>query len=266
MEKISLDYKLSTKSSLSWKAPQQSVYINQGLYGVYFFTPDGMKYINKDINSKLTSQKEIEKGTKGAKRIIQLNFGNGFSAIYNYEWIDGNTKGNQVITNNQSIAAWQFTGYSFKDGSLEKETVLAGTTSKMEDKISFKGDKGNIEITQNRYDIKTGKLLAGVSYQVIWEDPPAMLKPTEQISLKFELNTKSSFSWKAPQQSVHFNQGLYGIYFITPDGTRYITKDIKSLLTTEKAVEKGSKGMKRVIQVNFGNGFAAMYNYEWKEY
>ena len=266
MEKISLDYKLNTMSSLSWKAPQQSVYINQGLYGVYFFTPDGTKYITKDINSKLTSQKEIEKGTKGAKRIIQLSFGNGFAAIYNYEWREGNTTEKQIINDTQSANAWHFTGYLFKDGTLQKESVLAGTSSKMNDVISFQGNKGNIEITHNRYDVKTGKLLAGVIYKVLWTDPPANLRPDEKISLDFQLVTMSTVSWKAPQQSVYLNQGLSGIYFITPDGTKFITKDVKSKLTTEKVIEKGSKGVKRALLLNFGNGFSATYNYEWREF
>ncbi|MDP3359126.1 MAG: hypothetical protein Q8S41_07230, partial [Lutibacter sp.] len=61
-----------------------------------------------------------------------------------------------------SESGWYLTNYTFKDGSLSKGTVLMGTTSTMKDVISFKGDKGKIEISHNNYDDKTGKLLAGV--------------------------------------------------------------------------------------------------------
>ncbi|MBE0653036.1 MAG: hypothetical protein IH594_04525 [Bacteroidales bacterium] len=164
------------------------------------------------------------------------------------------------------VSGWQLTDYSFKDGTLQKESVLAGTTSRMNDVISYKGDKGNIEITQNRYDVKTGKLLAGVTYRVLWTDPPTILIPDEKGSLDFELATISSLTWKAGQQSMHLNQGLNGNYFVTPDGTKYITKDIKTRLTTEKVIDKGTKGAKRVLQMNFGNGFSATYNYEWRDF
>lgn len=165
---------------------------------------------------------------------------------------------------NQS--GWQLTGYSFKDGTLQNETVLAGTASKMKNVISYKGDKGSIEITQNRFDVTSGKLLAGVTYAVNWTDPPTILIPGEKSFLEYEVRTISSLTWKVPQQSMHLNQGLNGIYFVTPDGMKYFTKDFKARLTTEKAIEKGSKGTKRIIQINFGNGFSATYNYEWKEF
>ncbi len=265
-EMSSFDFELTTLSSLTWKVPQQSMHLNQSLNGVYFVTPDGTKYITKDIKSVLTTEKVLDKGTKGAKRVLQMNFGNGFSATYNYEWRENIPTEKQSVTEDKNITGWHMTNYSFKDGSLQKETVLAGTTSKMKDVISFKGDKGNIEITQNRYDLKSGKMLAGITYKVIWTDPPAVLKPEEKSSFDFELTTLSSLTWKVPQQSMHLNQSLNGVYFVTHDGTKYITKDIKSVLTTEKVLDKGTKGAKRVLQMNFGNGFSATYNYEWKEY
>jgi hypothetical protein len=147
---------------------------------------------------------------------------------------------------------------------MEKESVLAGTSSRMKDKISFKGRRGNIEISQNRYDVKTGKLLAGVTYRVTWSDPPEFLRAQEQTSFDFEIRTLASSAWKAPQQSAHLNQGASGIYFVASDGARYLTKDIKSPLITEKPIERGTKGAKRVLQMNFGNGFAAIYSYEWR--
>jgi hypothetical protein len=78
------------------------------------------------------------------------------------------------------------------------------------------------------------------------------------------VKTVSSLVWKIPQQTVHINQGASGVYFVTPDGTKYLTKDIRATLTTEKVIEKGTPGAKRVLQLNFGNGFAASYSYEWR--
>ena len=103
----------------------------------------------------------------------------------------------------------------------------------------------------------------------IHSQPPAKasgwyLKPDIKTSVNYELKTTSSLSWKAPQQSIHVDQGLYGIYYITTGGIKYIKKDIREKLTTEKPILKGTKGAKRVIQVNLGNGFHAVYTYEWR--
>ncbi|MDZ7615198.1 MAG: hypothetical protein U5K51_16995 [Flavobacteriaceae bacterium] len=85
--------------------------MNQGLNGVYFVTPDGTKYITKDINSTLSSEKVIDKGTKGAKRMVQMNFGNGFSATYNYEWRDGNATAIAPVVESKSGNGWHLTNY-----------------------------------------------------------------------------------------------------------------------------------------------------------
>jgi hypothetical protein len=263
-EKGAFDFELKTLVSSGWKAPQQSAHFNQGSSGVYFVAPDGAKYLIKDIKSTLTSERAIEKGNQGAKRVLQMNFGNGFSVSYGYEWRDSGIEEGKPASGGKGPDGWVLTGYNFKDGSMEKESVLAGTSSRMKDKISFKGRRGNIEISQNRYDVKTGKLLAGVTYRVTWSDPPEFLRAQEQTSFDFEIRTLASSAWKAPQQSAHLNQGASGIYFVASDGARYLTKDIKSPLITEKPIERGTKGAKRVLQMNFGNGFAAIYSYEWR--
>ena len=139
-----------------------------------------------------------------------------------------------------------------------------GTTTKIYDTITYKGDKGNLVISHKRFDLKTGKLLAGVTYKVIWTDPPSVLKPKVKTSINFELKTISFLSWKAPQQSMRVDQGLYGVYYLTPGGVKFIKKDIREKLTTEKPILKGIKGAKRMIQLNFGNGFHAVYTYEWR--
>ncbi len=163
-----------------------------------------------------------------------------------------------------NTSGWRLVNYSFKDGSAKRETVLAGTSSKMYDLVTHKGGKGDIEISHNRYDTKTKKLLAGVTYKVIWSDPPKFLNPGEKASLDYQLNTISSLSWKPPQQTVYLNQGVNGVYFSAPDGTKFITKNLKDKLTSEKVIEKGSAGSKRTIQVSLGNGYSAIYSYEWR--
>ena len=45
----------------------------------------------------------IDKGTKGAKRVLQINFGNGFSATYNYEWREGTSTEKQIF-NEEKLA------------------------------------------------------------------------------------------------------------------------------------------------------------------
>jgi len=260
-EKPFVDFELSTISSSSFKVPQQSMHINQGLNGVYFVTHDGTKYITRDIKERLITEKVIEKG--GTKRMIQMNFGNGFVATYEYVWRESKPVEKPATATISIVNGWHLTNYTLKDGSLQKESVLMGTNSKMNDVISYKGEKGNIEITYNRFDVKTGKMLAGVVYKASWTDPPAVLVPGEKPFVDFELSTISSSSFKVPQQSMHINQGLNGVYFVTHDGTKYITRDIKERLITEKVIEKG--GTKRMIQMNFGNGFVATYEYEWRE-
>ncbi len=163
-----------------------------------------------------------------------------------------------------NTSGWHLLDYSFKDGTARYETALMGTNSKMYDLVSHKGGKGNIEISQKRYDTKTGKMLAGVTYKVIWSDPPKFLKPGEKAALDYQLSTISSLTWKPPQQTVHLNQGLNGVYFTASDGTKFITKNLKDKLTSEKVIEKGTAGSKRTIKVTLGNGYSAIYSYEWR--
>ncbi|MDZ7615200.1 MAG: hypothetical protein U5K51_17005 [Flavobacteriaceae bacterium] len=81
------------------------MHVNQGLNGVYFVTPDGTKYITKDINSTLSSEKVIDKGTKERKECVQMNFGNGFSATYR---IDDAGIGKMYPTSNVGLSTILF--------------------------------------------------------------------------------------------------------------------------------------------------------------
>ncbi|HOZ70523.1 MAG TPA: hypothetical protein PLB49_13020 [Chitinophagaceae bacterium] len=262
-----VDYELKTKVSNPWKAPQQSVYFNQGLNGVYFTTADGVKYITKDFKAKLTTEKVVAKGSKGQKREIQVNMGSGFSAIYKYEWREGGVPATTApaVVNKGNKPGWYLINYVFKDGTLQKESLLMGTSSKMKDVISYKGAKGKIDISHNRFDVASGKLLHSLKYEVSWTDPADILEPGMVYSVDFERATTESNPWKAPQQTVNFNQGINGLYFTTTDGIKFINKDLKAKLTLEKPVTKGTKGQKREIQVNIGSGFSAIYKYEWRE-
>ena len=246
-----VNFSLKKISSTKWPIPHNSVNLNHGLSGIYFVSSDGTKYFNTDISTTLTTDKNIPKGTKGQKKSIQVNLGNGYIITYNYE----------SSTNKN---AWHFTSYEFKNGSLKKYSNLMGTSSKMYDTISYKGVKGNITITQDRYDVKTGKLLAGVTYQIVWTDPADQLIAGEKSSVNFSLKTIATKSWNPPNSSISYNQGIYGIYFLAPDGKKYFTKDVSTTLTTEKVIAEGSKGLKKFIQVNLGNGFMYTYNYEWR--
>ena len=50
--------------------------------------------------------------------------------------------GTSFSQTSSNVSGWHLINYTFKDGSLSKETVLMGTTSRMKDVISYKGDKG----------------------------------------------------------------------------------------------------------------------------
>ena len=261
-----MNFSLERISSTSkWTPPNNSIRFNQGLYGIYYKSPDGTKYFTENISTTLTLEKVIEKGRKGLKKIVQVCLGNGYMFTYNYEWRDGTT----AVPTEQPAAsinqnAWHFTSYEFKNGSLKKYSNLMGTSSQMYDTISYKGVKGNMTITQDRFDVKTGKLLAGVTYQIVWTDPASQLIAGEKSSVSFSLKTIATKSWTSPNCSIRYNQGIYGIYFLAPDGKKYFTKDVSTTLTTEKVIAEGSKGLKKFIQVNLGNGFMFTYNYEWR--
>ena len=165
----------------------------------------------------------------------------------------------------QNGPGWYFTSYKFEDGTRQGESVLAGTTSKMKDVVSFTGAKGNLIISHKRTDVKTGTLLAAVKYNVIWSEPAAVLVADQKASINFTLKTLSSLGWKPDQQTIFFNQGGMGVYFATAEGTKYITKDMNGKLTTEKTILKGTPGTKKYIQMNFGKGFRATYNYDWRD-
>ncbi len=271
-DKIKMNYALKTISSKTWTPNQQSVSFNQGIYGLYLLNASGENYFSKDFSSEILSSKPVEKGYKpNEEKSVTVNMGSGFKAVYTYVWDENLTRSQIteeptiIIPVSEKKTGWYFTDYSFVDGTTTVERVLAGTSSYMDDITKYKGGKGDIEIYFNRYDRKTGDLLAGVNYSVKWTDPQTVLYPGDKISMKYSLKTISSKSWTPAQQSVSFNQGIYGLYLLNTDGDNYFSKDFSAQIISSKPVDKGyNANEKKAITVNLGSGFKAIYNYEWR--
>lgn len=271
-EKIKMHYTLKTISSKTWTPGQQMVKFSQGVYGINLANTAGEVYFKKDFNSDLISQKSVEKGYKaGDKKTLTVNLGTGFAAIYAYEWdpalipsqIKEVTSTVTVPSGNQT--GWYFTGYEFVDGSRTIERVLAGTSDYMIEVTSFKGQKGNMDISFSRKDKSSGKLLVGVTYSVKWTDPQTILLPGNKIKMHYTLKTITATSMTPDQQMAKFSQGIYGINLANTAGEVYFKKDFDSDIISQKAIEKGAKaGEKKTLTVILGTGFKAIYNYEWK--
>ena len=173
----------------------------------------------------------------------------------------GNTSPSQTT----NTPGWYFKNYTAsKNDRIGEKHPLMGTTSYMYDVWESKGEKGNLTMTHNRYDDQTKKLLAGVTYNVIWSDPPSYLGVGDKPSINYERITIASESWKPNQNSISIDQGG-GVYFVKADGTKYITEDTKTSMTMEKEVAKGQKGQVKRIQLILGDGWVYEYHYEWRD-
>lgn len=271
-EKIKMHYQLRTVTSKSWTPNPQSVSFNQGISGLFLLNPAGENYFKKDFNNEIISNKAVEKGNRNnEEKAITANFGSGFKAIYSYVWDENLSQtqapiSKEVAEIKENTTGWHLTDYSFIDGTSNIERVLAGTSSKMNDITKFIGNKGSIEISYNRYDQKTGKLLAGVNYAVKWSDPPTVLIAGEPIRINYQLKTITSKSWTPNPQSVSFNQGISGLFLFNRAGENYFKKDFNEEIVS-KPVNKGyKKDETKAITVNLGSGFKAVYTYQWREF
>lgn len=161
-------------------------------------------------------------------------------------------------------AGWYFVDYVFTDGSGK---YPQGSTSY--DVTSFTGEKGNMQMSHIRYDVKTGKVLAGSTHQTIWSDPATYLKVGEKYTLSYETKQiTSTASWNMgsiTQQSISMDLAPYTAYFTMADGTKYIVKDMNAVLTMDREVTKGTKGQKKMITMNVGRNYKYIYNYEWRD-
>lgn len=269
---IRMDYSRQTITSTSWKPEQQSAKFEQGLYGIYLANTAGEIYFNKDFSSQISSQKAIEKGYKDKEiKKLVVNMGSGFKAEYSYEWNPTMTKANIVETPTNTTFSgnqpgWYFVKYEFIDGTNTSEKPLAGTSDYMIDVVKFSGGKGNIEIVKKRNDKSSGKLLAGVTYNVNWTDPQTYIAAGEKIKLNYTLKTISTTaSWKPDQQMAKFSQGIYGINLANSAGEIYFNKDFSSEIVSQKPLEKGAKDKEqKTLTIFLGGSFQAVYYYEWR--
>jgi hypothetical protein len=273
-DNIKMQYDLQIITSKSWIPDNQSANFNQGLSGIFLLNERGENYFKTDFQSQLTSSKAVAKGARDAEeKALTVNFGAGFKAIYTYVY-DVNLKREpqsqpELIQPESATAGpgWHLANYVFVDGTSTVERVLAGTSSKMNDVDKYRGEKGNIEISHNRWDQKTGALLAGVTYVVRWTDPPSVLRPGEKIQMQYQLEIITSKSWIPDNQSVSFNQGMGGVFLFNARGENYFKTDFDSALISSKAVVKGSRNNEvKTLTANFGAGFKAIYTYEWREF
>lgn len=161
---------------------------------------------------------------------------------------------------------WQLQKVEFVDGTLTKPTRLMGTTATMTDNISYQGShegaEPSVTITSIRTDDATGKLLAGVSYQIGWTTPPEVIKVGEKPSLRFIAKTLSSTTWTMNQVSMYFDQGM-GVNFANDKGEKYLKGDFDHLMTLQKEVAAGPSNNLRKLQVELGAGFRVIYHYKW---
>ena len=269
---IRMNYSLKTISSTSWTPEQQTAKFEQGIYGIYLANTSGDIYFNKDFNSQISSQKAIKKGNKDKElKNLTINMGCGFKAIYSYQWDASITRANinETPTNTTVLSnqpGWYFVKYEFVDGTNTSEKPLAGTSDFMIDVIKFSGSKGNIEIVKKRNDKSSGKLLAGVTYSVKWDDPQTYIAAGEKIKLNYTLKTISTTaSWKPDQQMAKFSQGIYGINLANSAGEKYFKKDFSSEIVSQKPLEKGAKDKEqKTLTIFLGGGFKAIYHYEWR--
>lgn len=179
---------------------------------------------------------------------------------------NGGSSGDGGNSSASNGPGWYFTNIiTTGESRVGEPHPLMGTTSYMYDEYNADGEKNDLTITHNRYDYDSKDLLAGLTYRVVWTDPPQYMPAGSKASMDFERTTISTFNgWKAADISANLNQG-WTVYFVGGDGTKYIQQDMKINMTMEKEIEKGSTGSKKRIQIILGEGWTYEYHYEWRE-
>lgn len=157
-----------------------------------------------------------------------------------------------------TTTGWHLVDFTLKDGTRKH------SSGPFDDLVSHTGGRGDLQITSKRVSRDSGKLFGQVVYRVRWSEPPEVLEAGQKYAIDFELQTLVSDKFKVGQQAISMNQG-HGVYLVAPDGSRYVTTDLKAPFTMEKAVAAGRPGNKRTLQLSFQNGYWAIYTYEWKE-
>jgi hypothetical protein len=164
----------------------------------------------------------------------------------------------------ESAGAWHQTNYTFVDGSGSVQDTLSGTSDTVTTIDSYTGTQGNIEISHNRYSDSDGSLIAGISFAVLWSDPPSAIQAGDKVSVDYQLRILSTAGgWTNPNQNYVAISDGQGGKFLSPEGIQYITKDIDTTLTCERTISAGSDGKEITLTMEFGYGYQAVYTYRW---
>lgn len=155
----------------------------------------------------------------------------------------------------------------------EIQNSVMGTTGYIYDKHTIEGSEGDMTITASRRNEKDS--VAHVTYQVIWDTPPAYLASGHKTGFNIEYKAVSaSGSWAGLYEvSAIFDMaGLTpgsatagSMRFYSSDGEGFIGKDMDVYFESYKAIPEGRLGDKKAIILSLGDGYGYVYTYEWKE-
>ena len=177
-----------------------------------------------------------------------------------------NTKGWYLIETKYHLSS---NDISIK-GAIESR-VMGTTSGYLLDRYTAEGTEGNMTLTHSR-TYNNGNPVAHVTYQVIWDTPPAYLSSNQKTGFNIESKTISSKSWSSPYVNASFDSADLGpggatagyIDFYKEDGNNLV-RDGKVYLETKKVIPEGRPEMKKAIILNLGSGYGYVYTYEWKE-
>ncbi len=177
-----------------------------------------------------------------------------------------------------TTGGWHLVGTNYYLSTLdytvkgEIQNGIIGTSDVIYDKYAVEGSEGDMTITHSRrYD--NGKGIAHVTYQVIWDTPPAYIASGQKTGFNIGYKVISSNKWGGVQINAHFDSASIKpgsgsssyIAYKLADGTAYISKNSQGYFESEKVIPAGSPGAKKAIILTLGNGYGYTYIYEWKE-
>lgn len=265
---LGIGYENATKTVLITRTTDKAAPVAKPYTKSNTTTPIANTLLNGQLNFKIDGQVAIPVGDDG-KAVLPITYNSTtYLPVRAIGYLLGlgigyeNATKTVLITTNTKRQVWRLKEIKFIDGTKRTDSVLMGTTSGLYDLYSYTGDKNNLTITHNRFDTGSDKLLAGVTYQAIWTDPPEYLVPGEKYSVQYERKTISNLTWTAGQHSMSVDQG-FGFNFASNTGVKYINSDSVDTYTMEKAIEKGTAGRLRVMRFEHANGFRTEYIYEW---
>ena len=171
---------------------------------------------------------------------------------------------------------WYFTRWEYIMSSVDvslvggRENRVMGTSSGyIIDFCEGTGDKNNFTVSVRRtYD--DGSPVASGSSVTTWTDPPEFIAEGQKPSFNVKRVTESSwginkFYTTIDMENINPGGGTAGgIGFVTPDGESSLV-NYEGTYESAKGMPKGSKGSKKAIIVNIGNGYGFKYYYEWRQ-